>query len=99
MMEEIISEEDEHNTHKVIEDSEKSSSSSSSDIVNNKSTDKISHITLLSAVGCAKMKSRTKVEYYDVLEKLGYERRRVQWIFSELEEKRISNKMGLFEVL
>jgi hypothetical protein len=34
--------------------------------VNKKSTDKISHITLLSAAWCAKMKSGTKVGYYDL---------------------------------
>jgi hypothetical protein len=56
-MEEVISKEDEQNAHIDIEDSEESSSSSSSssrdikdDFVNKKSTDKISHIILLSAV-------------------------------------------------
>jgi hypothetical protein len=45
---------------------EESSSSSSSDIVKKNSTDKISHITLLSAAWCAKTKSGTKVGYYDL---------------------------------
>jgi hypothetical protein len=34
--------------------------------VNKKNADKISHITLLSAAWCAKMKSETKVGYYDL---------------------------------
>jgi hypothetical protein len=67
MMEEIISKDDEQNTHIDIEDSKESSSSSSSSydnsgkIVNKKSTDKMSHIILLSAAWCAKLKSGTKV--------------------------------------
>jgi hypothetical protein len=53
-MEDIIEDDDEKNTHIDVEDSEEScSSSSSSDITKKKSTDKISHITLLSAVWCA----------------------------------------------
>jgi hypothetical protein len=66
-MEEIIEDDDEQNTHIDVEDSkESSSSSSSSDITKKKSTDKISHITLLSATWCAKTKSGTKFGYYDL---------------------------------
>jgi hypothetical protein len=70
MMEEIISMDDEENTHIDIEDNNKFNSSSSlvtnGDIVNKKSTDKMSHIILLSAPWYAKVKSSTKIEYYDV---------------------------------
>jgi hypothetical protein len=70
-MEEIISEEDEQNIHIDVEDRKESSSSSSSydingDIVNKKSTNKMSHIILLSAAWCTNVKSRTKVGYYDM---------------------------------
>jgi hypothetical protein len=67
-MEEIIGDDEEQNTHIDVEDSKESSSSSSSssDITKKKSTDKISHITLLSAVWCAKTKSEMKVGYYDL---------------------------------
>jgi hypothetical protein len=66
-MEEIIGD-DEQNTHIDVEDSKESSSSSSSssDITKKTSTDKISHIILLSAAWCAKTKSGTKVGYYDL---------------------------------
>jgi hypothetical protein len=72
IVEEIISKDDEQNTHIDLEDSEESSSSrnSSSDIngdfMNKKSTDKITQIILLSVVWYAKLKSGRKVEYYDV---------------------------------
>jgi hypothetical protein len=66
-MEEIISKNDEQNTHIDIEDNNELNSSSSSScdsnnkIVNKKSTDKMSDIILLSAAWCAKLKSGTKV--------------------------------------
>jgi hypothetical protein len=68
MMEEIIGDDDEQNTHIDVEDSKESSSSSrsSSDITKKKCADKISHITLLSAAWRAKTKSGTKVGYYDL---------------------------------
>jgi hypothetical protein len=73
-MEKIISKNDDQNTDVDVEYSDESRSRSSSscdtkgDIVNKKSTDKMSHIILLSAAWCAKMKSGTKEGYYDVAE-------------------------------
>jgi hypothetical protein len=71
-MEEIISKDDEQNTHIDVEDNNEFNSNSSSscdtsgEIVNKKRTDKMSDIILLSAVWYTKLKSRTKVGYYDV---------------------------------
>jgi hypothetical protein len=68
-MEETISKDDEQNTHINTEDNNESNSSDSSscdfngDIANKKSIDKISHITLLSAAKCAKLRSGTKIWY------------------------------------
>jgi hypothetical protein len=71
-MEEIISKDDEQNIYIDIEDNNEFNSFSSSgcetnsEIVNKKSMDKKNHIILLSAAWCAKLKSGTKVGYYDV---------------------------------
>jgi hypothetical protein len=71
-MEEIISKDDEQNTHIDIEDNNElnsrsiSSCDTSGKIVNKKSTDKMSYIILLSAPWCAKLKSGMKVGCYDV---------------------------------
>jgi hypothetical protein len=81
-MEEIIEDDDEQNTHIDIEDSEESSSSSSSDTVKKKSTDKISHITLLSAAWCAKMRSGTKVGNFDIHDRDDFI---VKWLRSLME--------------
>jgi hypothetical protein len=71
-----------------IEDSEESSFSSSSDCDskadhgNKKTIDKMSDITLLSAEWCAKMKSGTKVRYYNVSYREDFI---VKWLMSLIE--------------